>query len=713
MKQLFQNNRTGKIEVVELPAPAVQPGCLLVRNHCSVVSPGTERSTVSASRDSYLKTARNRPDLVKRVVDLVKKDGVMSAYQKVRLKLSEPKALGYSTAGEVIAVGPGAGDYFRVGDRVACGGQGVASHAEVISVPVNLAAKLPDAVGYESAAFTTLGSIALQGVRLGEPTLGERWAVIGLGLVGMLSVQLLRAHGARVAAFDLQGDLVEMAKGLGAELAVAGGTGEQVAAALAWSEGMGVDGVLVCAASSSEAPMLAAGGMARDRARIVAVGAVPFGLPREVAFAKELQLLISRSYGPGRYDRDFEEKGVDYPVGYVRWTETRNFEAFVHLLSTGQVDTAPLITHRFPVEQGPQGYDLLMEGEERVLGMVLSYPERAVPQATFTVPSRPAPGPIRGDIGVSFIGAGAFARGTLLPRFSQHKNVKMRLVSTSRGLSALDAMRSFGFADAAAEADQVLADDKTHVVCIATRHDSHADLVVRALQAGKHVFVEKPLALNETELQRVEAALAETRGLLMVGFNRRFAPMAQQLRGAIAARGPSMIDIRVNAGNLGNHWLLDPEVGGGRIIGEGCHFVDLASYFAGDAPIASLQAQACGNAHGPAQDVQMLLRFDNGATAHILYTSLGNGGLGKERVELFCGGAAGVIDDWNKGGMHGARPEKFSGSGKGHAEEVDAFLEAVKKGGPPPIAHEVLVRVTRATFQVHEALHEQGQRPVR
>lgn len=711
MLQLFQDGKTGRIEVVELAEPALAPGRLLVHNACSVVSPGTERSTVSAGQDSLITTARNRPDLVRRVVDMVQRDGVLTTYQKVRTKLAEPKALGYSSAGTVIAVGPGCGDYFRVGDRVACGGQGVASHAGVVSVPVNLAARVPEGVDFASAAFTTMGAIALQGVRQAQPTLGERWAVIGLGILGQIGVQLLKAHGCRVAAFDLQQELVDQALDLGAEVGSSGGTADQVAAALAWTEGLGVDGVLVYAATKSDAPMIAAGGMCRDRARVVVVGAVPYGMPRDIAFAKELDLRIARSYGPGRYDMRYEEKGHDYPPGYVRWTEARNFEAFLHLLSTGQVTVAPLITHRHPIEEGPAAYAQLMDGEERVLGMVLDYPD--LPPGGIDHSPRPVAGPSRtravsGSIGVAFVGAGSFARGTLLPLFAKADGIRMRTVVTSRSLSALDAARAFGFDKHGTDFDAVLDDPGVHAVCIATRHDLHATLAAAALRAGKHVFVEKPLAVDEEGLEEVLTAARESEGVLMVGFNRRFSPMVVQIGERVASRGPVMVSLRVNAGLLpGTHWLHDPVLGGGRIIGEGCHFVDLALALGGDAPIVSLHAEAAGRSEGLAQDVAVLLKLANGSVAQLVYTSQGDSSLGKERVEVFGGGLSAWIDDYASGAIHvGNKAQKLKGKGKGHAEEVQGFVEAVRSGGASPTPLAVLDDVTRATFRIHQLLSE-------
>jgi len=717
MKQLFQNAKEKTIEIREVPRPAVRAGCLLVQNSVSVISPGTERSTVSAAKDSYLKTARNRPDLVERVVDLVKKEGVLAAYEKVQNKLSEPKALGYSSAGEVIAVGEGCGDWFRVGDRVACAGQGVASHAEVVCVPVNLAARVPEGVSLEDAAFTTIGAIALQGIRQGEPRFGERWAVIGLGLLGQITTQLLVANGVRVAAFDLEAPLAERARGAGAELALAGGRATQVARALAWSEGLGVDGVIITAASSSDAPMNAAGGMARDRARIVAVGAVPFGLNRAVAFSKELELRISRSYGPGRYDRGYEEKGFDYPAGYVRWTEARNLEAVLHAMKASQLSMGPLITHRVPLAEAVSAYDSLLDPEgERPLGMVLQYGEgheapAPAPAAASGADHRRGErrGPISGKVGVAFIGAGSFSRGTLLPKFSKHADVRMRRVVTARGLSAFDAQRRFGFEEAGGDTQAIFDDPAVDLVCVTTRHDAHAELVIRALGAGKHVFVEKPLALNEVQLQAVERAAAAAPGLLLTGFNRRFSPMAVALRRAVAGRGPVMATYRVNAGKLSNHWLQDPDFGGGRIVGEGCHFVDTLSYLAGDAEVVDVRAHCAGRARGLAEDVAVQIAFKDGSVGQMVYTAMGNTGMGKERVEVFSGGASGWIDNYNEATIYaGAKPQKVKATGKGHGEEIDALVAACKAGGMSPIPLEVMARVTRITFRIHRLLAGEG-----
>ena len=706
MRQLFQDPKAGTIEVVELPEPAVQPGLLVVRTAFSVISPGTERSAVSAARDSYLKTARNRPDLVRRVVDGVRREGVLATYRKVQAKLGQPQALGYSSAGTVIAVGPGAGDVFRVGDRVACAGVGYASHAEVVAVPVQLAARVPDGVALDSAAFATMGAIALHGVRQAELNLGERAAVIGCGILGLLSVQLLRAGGVRVAAFDLDPALVEHARRLGAECGATGASEDQVAAALAWTAGVGVDAAIVTAASTSDAPMVAAAGMCRDRGRVVAVGLVPFGIPREIAFAKELELRVSRSYGPGRYDPRFEEHGIDYPIGYVRWTETRNLEAFLALVADGAVQVGDLITHRTSLGAAPAAYDALVAGTgPRPLGMVIEYeppPARRPPSP----PPKPAAKPKGSGIGVGFIGAGAFARSTLLPLLAKRAGVDLRRVATARGLTAFDAQRKFGFAEIGTSAEEVLSDPAVDLVFIATRHDLHAALVARALAAGKHVFVEKPLALTEAQLADAERAQAGSPGVLLVGFNRRFAPASRAVREVFASRGPLAMTVRVNAGALpAGHWLNDPEHGGGRMIGEGCHFVDLLSYLAGDPPITAVRGAVVGARREVAEDFAVTVEFADGSAGQLLYTSQGDPALGKERVEVHGGGASAWIDDWTTGKiLRGGRKSAVPGSGKGHAEEIEALLDAVRAGGSSPVPFDVHARVTRATFEAHRLI---------
>jgi polar amino acid transport system substrate-binding protein len=718
VKQLVHDPKAGTIAVVDLPEPSLLPGSLLVRNRCSVISPGTERAIVAAARSSYLRTARERPDLVRRLLDTVRREGILAAYRKVQAKLAQARPLGYACAGTVIGLGPGVGHPFRIGAGVACAGAGYASHAEIVSVPANLAAPIPAGVSFESAAFATLGAIALHGVRQSEAHLGEQWAVVGVGLLGLVTVQLLRAQGVRVAAFDLDPDLAERARRLGAEIALAGTTDEQVGAALAWTEGVGVDGVLVTATSASEAPMVAAAGMCRERGRVVAVGLVPFGLPREMAYEKELELRISRSYGPGRYDRDFEEKGLDYPVGYVRWTETRNLEAFLRLLAEGRVEVASLITHRAKLEEATRLYDLLLEREgPRPIGMVVLYGEKEEsPRAeddraegaggTTEAAARLAGQPPRvravpGRIGTAFVGAGSFARSVLLPELARHRDrLALLRVVTAHGVTAEDARRKFGFEAAGTDPEEAMSDPRVDLVFIATRHDLHASLAARALRAGKHVFVEKPLALDEAGLREVEEAARSSSGLLLVGFNRRFAPASRAAREALRDRGAILAACRVNAGPLPpGHWLGDPDIGGGRMIGEGCHFVDLLSFLAGDPGIRSIEAAWSDGGRPSAEDLGVQIEFEDGSIGQLLYTARGSSRLEKERIEAHAGGVSVLVEDFRSCTIYrGRRLERVRGSGKGHAEEIAALLLAIEKGLESPIPLRVLLEVSRATF---------------
>ena len=682
MKQVCQDRRTGRIEIAEVAEPSLQPGCLLVRTAFSAVSPGTERAALRLSRASLLETARERPDLVRRAIDLARRDGPLAAWRKVREKRSGSQALGYSSAGTVLAVGAGAESAFRVGDRVACAGFGFAVHGELACVPASLAARVPDGLALDAAAFATLAAIALHAVRQADVQVGERAAVIGLGLVGQLAAQILGASGCRTVGFDVDPERVARARELGIEEARAADAEEQVAAALSWSGGVGVDAVLVTAGAPDEALMAAAAGMARDRGRVVAVGLVPFGLPRELAYEKELELRVSRSLGPGRYDDDFELKGRDLPIGHVRWTETRNLEAVLQLMADGRLDPLRLVTDRRLVGDAAELYDrLLGEPAERPLGALLEYPEAvgASEERRPTAAPAPAPAPTRpvrpraGDpLGVGFVGAGAFAGSVLLPLLARRQDVRLRRVVTRQGLSARDAAERFGFEHAGASVDELFADEGVHLACIATRHDSHAELAIAGLESGRAVFVEKPLALDEEELARVAAAARAGPGTLAVGWNRRFAPQAVALREAFDRRGPLALLVRVNAGALpADHWLNDPDVGGGRLLGEASHFLDLLSFLTGDQPFASVQAHPVGRSRTPAESAGLLVSFTDGSVGQVLYTAGGAPALGKERIEVHAEGVSAVVEDFRRGTLvSGRRRRRLSGSGKGHAEEL-------------------------------------------
>ncbi|HSJ14778.1 MAG TPA: Gfo/Idh/MocA family oxidoreductase [Longimicrobiales bacterium] len=704
MKQVLQVLGTGEIQVVEVPEPIVRPGGVLVRTRASVVSVGTDRTQIDFGRKSLLAKARERPEQVRQVLQSAARDGLKATRARVRRKLAGNVALGYSCAGVVEAVGAGAD--LEVGQRVACAGAGYASHAERVWVPKNLVVPLPAQVSFEEGAFATMGAIALHGIRQAGPVLGETVAVIGLGLLGQLTVQLLVAAGVRAIAIDVDPARVELAGAHGALAFRRGDAVEQAVAAA--TGGLGADAVLITAATSSDDPIRLSGRITRDRGRVVLVGAVPMNVPRSPFYEKEIDLRFSRSYGPGRYDRAYEEQGQDYPAGYVRWTERRNLAEFVRLVGAGQVRLEPLITHRFPIARAADAYASVRSGGGPApLGVVLTYPE--VPEAT---PLRIATSAAsvrvsRERPGIGFIGAGSFASDMLLP-ILQQLGVDLAGVATARGVSALQAAQQFGFRYTASDPEALFTDPSVHAVVIATRHDEHAALAVRALESGKAVFVEKPLALDEPSLDRVIAS-ARTGPPLLVGFNRRFAPATQFVRDRLSRLpGARVVHIRVNAGAIpADSWMHDPAVGGGRLVGEGCHFIDLATYLAG-ASVVGLSVAALGGTDPAAplhDNVHIALRCADGSLASVLYTSKGNARAGKERVEVFAAGTTAVIDDFRTAEFHGERTERWKGKpDKGHAEQLRRFVAALRTGGPAPIALQELADTSRITLRAAAAL---------
>jgi predicted dehydrogenase/threonine dehydrogenase-like Zn-dependent dehydrogenase len=739
MKQLLQHLKNGEGTVAEVPAPVAQRGRVVVRTATSLVSAGTERAVVELGRKSLLAKARERPDLVRKVVEKVKTEGLATTLASVREKLDESHALGYSAAGVVLEVGEGV-DEFRAGDRVACAGAGYASHAEVLSVPKNLCVRLPDAVDFESGAFATVGAIALQGVRLAEPTLSESFVVIGLGLVGQLTAQLLRANGCRVFGVDTDASRVELAKRLGmddggAARADDNASDEDVRRAIeSWTRGRGADGVVITAATRSSAPVRLAGEVSRLKGRVVAVGAVGMDVPRDLYFARELTLKVSMSYGPGRYDAEYEERGHDYPLAYVRWTEGRNLEAFLDMMATGRVCVAPLVTHRFPIEDGARAYQLIAgDAGEPYLGVLLTY-DTARALAT-TIERRRGAGATEGASGdgadraasgdvdrrvsrvsVGLVGAGAYARGVLLPQLKA-AGAEFRAVATASGVTARDAAERYDFAALASGADAVIEDPHVNLVVVATRHDSHADLARRALDAHKHVFVEKPLALDDEELDRVLEAASRSRGTLTVGFNRRFSPHAVAAREFFAdRREPLSILYRVNAGRVpAGHWTQNAQEGGGRIVGEVCHFVDLMQFWTGSPP-ASVFAESIRSDNAETTDadsVFVTLRFADGSTGCVAYLAEGDRALAKERVEIFGAGRSFVIEDFRAAvSYRGGREQKskLRATDKGQAGQVRAVCAAVLEGKPAPIPLAELAATTRATFRILDSLRT--RRPV-
>ena len=709
MKQILQNFKTGELSVTDVPPPVVQRGRVLVRTEVSLISAGTERMSVELARKSLLGKARERPDLVRQVIRKAKTEGLMSAFNAVRAKLGASKALGYSAAGVVIDVGEDVRS-FKAGDRVACAGAGFAAHAEVLSVPKNLCVRLPDEVDFESASFATLGAIALQGVRLAEPTLGEAFVVIGLGLLGQLTVQLLKANGCRVFGIDLDRSKVELARTLGADDGCVSGAREAV---MRWSRGRGADGVLITAATSSNQPVELAGEISRLKGRVVAVGLVGMDVPRQLYYERELTLKVSMSYGPGRYDPEYEERGHDYPFAYVRWTEGRNLEAFLDLVASGLVRVAPLVTHRFSIEEGERAYRLISgESTQSYLGILLNYDTRRSLAPRIENPTRAASQRAGGEtrVRVGMIGAGSYAQKFLLPNFRTNR-VDFQSIATASGVSARDIGEKYGFARFVSGADEVIDDAEVNLVVIATRHDSHAELARRALERGRHVFVEKPLALNDEELDGLLRAAGAARGQLMVGFNRRFSPLARRAREFFEGRTtPLSIAYRVNSGRIPReHWIQDPREGGGRIVGEVCHFIDLMQYLTG-ALVTRVYAEAIGSRDADVieeDSVFITLRFSDGSNGSIAYLSEGDRGLPKERVEIFGEGRAFVLDDFRAASLYrNGREEKIRlrAQDKGQADEVRALCQTVLEATPAPITLADLAATTRATFRIRDSL---------
>jgi predicted dehydrogenase len=710
MKQLLQNIKTGKSSVEDVPVPTPREGQALVKVSASLVSAGTERMVVEFAEKSLVGKARSRPDLVKQVFDKARREGLVNTAQAAFNRLDQPMVLGYSSAGTIVALGKNM-QGFKVGQRVACAGGGFAVHAEYNVVPRNLLTLLPKNVDFESAAFTTLGAIAMHGFRLAEPQIGESVAIIGMGLLGLLAAQIANAAGCRVLGIDIDPARLKLASSLGLR---AVSRKNAVDSAQAFTSNRGFDVLLICADTPSNDPVELAGIIARDRARVIATGAVGLTLPRKVYYEKEISFINSRSYGPGRYDVNYEENGVDYPIGYVRWTEGRNFESVLELMADGKVQVKPLITHRFPIGQAAQAYQVITgKTKETFLGVVLTYPQSGEGfersnVVTFNIPTFERSNAVK--LGV--LGSGLFANAVLLPAIKKVDGVQLIGIASAGGLHAQHTGKKFGFRYAASSNEEILNDPNINAVAILTRHDSHADLVVKALKAGKHVFVEKPLAINSNQLSAISKQLAKTDNcLLLTGFNRRFAPLAQQLKSSIVNRQSSMyVHYRVNAGYIPlNHWTQDPEIGGGRIIGEACHFIDFSTFLVGAPPISVTAHSLPDGGKYREDNVSMTFTFPDGSIAVVDYLANGDKSFPKERIEVFCDGMVAVLDDFVslQTVKDGKKKEAKGAQDKGHINEWKAFVKSIRDGGGPPIPYEQLIGVTRSSFAAVESLRTQ------
>ncbi len=701
----------GVTSVVEAPAPRVSAGTLNIYTKVSLISAGTERMLVGFGKASMLEKAMQQPEKVKMVLEKVGTDGLMTTIDAVRSKLGQPLPLGYCNVGVVAEVGAQVSG-FKIGDRVVSNGP----HADLVKVPMNLCARIPDAVDDESAAFVVVASIGLQGIRLAQPTLGEAFVVTGAGLIGLLTVQLLRAHGCRVLAIDFDESKLALARQFGAVTCNPSKGEDPVAAGMAFSRGRGVDGVLITASTKSTDPVTQAARMCRQRGRIVLVGVTGLELNRADFYEKELSFQVSCSYGPGRYDPTYEDQGNDYPVGFVRWTEQRNFEAVLDMLASGQLDVAPLITHRFAFEDAPQAYQQLT-ADASGLGMLLGYSSDPAGRARSQV-SLAAPGSFTAQRPVmGFIGAGNYASRILIPAFKA-AGAQFHTIVTANGINGVIHGAKSGFASASTDAPAMLADPAINTVAIVTRHDTHARFVGAALENGKHVFVEKPLAINHAELAQVKAAYerAHQGGAgpqLMVGFNRRFAPQVQKMKALLAGvKEAKSFIMTMNAGAIPeSHWTQDNAVGGGRIIGEACHFIDLMRFLA-DSPITSVQSRRMGDTPGVAiteDKAAITLGFADGSFGTILYLANGHAGFPKERVEVFAAGRVLQLDNFRKlkgFGWPGFGKMNLWSQDKGQNACAAAFLKAIEQGNAAIPANEIF-EVARVTIDVAEQLRQQ------
>jgi len=708
VKQIVQSPRTGKLELAEVPAPACGAGQVLVRTHFSVVSPGTERQAMDFARRSLVGKARSRPDLVKQVLRKLQHEGPAPTLRAVMTRLDAPQPLGYACAGVALAVGRDVVGIAK-GDRVACAGAGYANHAEFVAVPENLVVRVPDEVELRKAAFATLGAIALQGVRVAAPTLGEIGAVIGLGLLGQLSVQLLRANGCRVLGIDLDPARVKAARDQGAEWGARPGDDFE-----AWKDvatgGHGADFAAVTAASESSEPLALAAELCRQKGRIACVGSTAMHLDRRWLYEKELELRMSMSYGPGRYDRRYEELGLDYPLAYVRWTENRNLDAFLALLRSGAVDPAALDVRELPFGEAERAYEDLAKGELGALALVFRYDEAAPDVRSVTLASEPSARP-RDTVGVAFVGAGNYAKGILLPAVNAAPGVRKVAISTATGPSARRSAERFGYARCTTDVAELLADPGVDLVFVATQHASHAALAAKALRAGKAVWLEKPAAITPEQLEELAAALGETSGFLALGFNRRFSPHARCIRqGFEGRRGPLAIHYAVAAGATpAGTWHTDPAVGGGRVIGEVCHFVDLCSYLVGATP-ASVFASALGRDPESDDSITALLGYPDGSTATIHYLARASAALPKERIEVSGDGKTALCDNWKRTRVLGGQGLRTWNQDKGQATAVREVIEAIRRGAPSPFAWAEIAATTRATFAMLQSVR--SGRPV-
>jgi predicted dehydrogenase/threonine dehydrogenase-like Zn-dependent dehydrogenase len=708
MKQVIQNFKSGKLYVDEVSPPALSSGIVLVQNKVSLISTGTEKGTVKVGKASLFGKAKQRPDLVAQVLQNIKKEGLNATISKVKTKLDTLKALGYSTSG-VVRASMDTNGTFQVGDRVACAGQDFASHAEIVAIPQNLVAKIPDNVSFEEASYTTLGAIALQGVRQANPKLGENVCVIGLGLLGQITSQLLKANGCNVFGIDLSERLVKLAKELAADKAMLRTNNNLISSVMEFTKGHGFDSVIITAAAPTNDPVELSAEITRKKGKVIVVGAVKMDIPRDPHFyRKELELKMSCSYGPGRYDVNYEQDGQDYPYAYVRWTEQRNMEAFLNLIGTGAINLKPLTTHVFDITEAEKAYDIVLgKVDEPSVGILLKYANttinKRIKSKVNLIKHK------HSNINIGFIGAGSFAQSYLIPNLKSSET-SLDTVVTSKGITSKNVAKKFGFSSASSDANDIFENEKINTLFIATPHNTHAEYVIQGLKNNKHVFVEKPLAMTAGELNSIKKAYESSSGILMVGFNRRFAKVSQVIKKQFEGLDePLVVNIRVNAGFIPKeHWTQNPKIGGGRIIGEMCHFVDLMQFFT-DAKPKSVYA-VCIESNNQrltrTDNISVSIKFDNGSIGNLIYVANGPRALPKEQIEVFGGGKVGRIHDFRSGEfITDSKTIKIKSTSKGHKQEVLAFIEAIRnKSTTSPISFSSILLTTQTTLSIIDSL---------
>jgi len=712
MKQVFENLKNGKIEMLDVPVPNAGSGKILVKNYYSLISNGTERSMLEFGSKGLIEKAKSRPDLVKQVIEKVKSEGLIATYKKAMHKLEDFLPLGYSSAGEIIELGKNV-DEFHKGDLVACAGSGYATHSEYIVVPKNLAVRIPEGVSLEEASFATVGSIAMQGIRQSGAVVGDTAVVVGLGLVGLLIVQILKAAGCRVIGMDVNPDKKYIAEKLGVDIFLDMNNGEPVGEVMDFTNGYGADEVLITASTSSNTPIELTPKIIRDRGTLVIVGVSKIDIPRTPYYKKEITVKFSRSYGPGRYDPVYEEKGIDYPIGYVRWTEKRNMEAFLSLIIEGKVNVKPLISYEFPIEKNKEAYNLVSgkkSTDKPIIAILFKY-KTSTKDIKRTVNLKNDYKVMNNGIDISVVGAGNFTKSTLMPNLSKFKGkISLRGVSSYGGSSAAILAKKYGFAYSTSDYKKIAEDSDTDLVFITVPHNLHVPIAKELLKSGKDVFIEKPLAINIEQIKEIIKFRQDTGKRVMVGFNRRFSPLVQWERKQLDSQMPGIIIYRVNAGSVPiDHWINDPNVGGGRIIGEVCHFVDYLIYMFGSYPKEVYGK--CVNMHNKeflaVDNCVFALEFENGSIGNIVYESIGNKAFPKERIEIYANNFVGIIDNFvsakaYKGG--GVHRKKLLNQDKGFLKEYEEVLTALRKGDDFPIDFNDIIYTTLTTFALKEAI---------